>query len=139
MRKVVLAAAAGAMILSLGACGGKKGMGASSLDEFAVARRAPLVVPPDFSLVPPKPGAPRPQEADSSTQALSALFGGEAPRSTGENKLLGDAETTRSSPGIRSDVGNGGVPNVVDKGNATQQIIAAPVGNGQDASVTTPQ
>jgi len=139
MRKLVLAAVAGAMVLSLGACGGRKGMGGSGLDEFAVARRAPLVVPPDFSLVPPKPGAPRPQEADSSTQALSALFGGEAPRSTGEGKLIDDAETTRAAPGIRSDVGQAGFPSTVDKGNATQQIIAAPVGNGQDASVSTPQ
>ena len=56
-------------------------------DEFAVARQAPLVIPPDFSLVPPKPGAPRPQEADSSTQALQALFGGPAPRSAVENAL----------------------------------------------------
>ena len=31
-------------------------------DEFVVTTRAPLSVPPDFSLRPPAPGAPRPQE-----------------------------------------------------------------------------
>ena len=44
-------------------------------DEFAVQRQAPLVVPPDFELVPPKPGAPRPTEGTAAQQALDALFG----------------------------------------------------------------
>jgi len=40
--------------------------------------------------------------------------------------------------GVRSTVGD---PNtvVVDKGQATQAIIAAPEGDGQDASAQTPQ
>uniref|UniRef100_UPI001576CDE0 DUF3035 domain-containing protein n=1 Tax=Sphingomonas bacterium TaxID=1895847 RepID=UPI001576CDE0 len=60
-------------------------------NEFVVGRSAPLVVPPDFALVPPRPGAPRPQEADSSTQALSALFGGQQRPSQGEQVLLQQA------------------------------------------------
>jgi hypothetical protein len=31
-------------------------------DEFEVVQRAPLTIPPDFDLRPPKPGSPRPQE-----------------------------------------------------------------------------
>ena len=39
--------------LALGACGiGKQ----KALDEFAVARNAPLVIPPDYSLTPPVAG-----------------------------------------------------------------------------------
>jgi hypothetical protein len=38
-------------------------------DEFAVESRAPLTIPPDFSLRPPEPGAPRPQEESSEKQA----------------------------------------------------------------------
>jgi hypothetical protein len=38
-------------------------------DEFAVESRAPLTIPPDFSLRPPEPGAPRPQEKSAEQQA----------------------------------------------------------------------
>ena len=42
-------------------------------DEFAVESRAPLVVPPDFDLRPPQPGAPRPQEKTASEKARSVI------------------------------------------------------------------
>jgi len=42
-------------------------------DEFTVTARAPLSMPPDFSLRPPRPGAPRPQERSERTQAEQAL------------------------------------------------------------------
>ena len=38
-------------------------------DEFAVVRRAPLIVPPDFDLRPPDPGAPRPNIGTTADQA----------------------------------------------------------------------
>ena len=69
MRKITLAAAAFASALALAGCSHNKlapGVFAhNSPDEFAVGRQAPLVIPPDFALAPPRPGAPRPQEADS--------------------------------------------------------------------------
>ena len=132
----------GAAILSailLAGCGGKGGIlaGRNAPDEFAVARRAPLTIPPDFALVPPRPGAPRPQEADSSTQALSAMFGGAAPRSAAETSVVGQAGTI-SDPGIRSDVAD---PNtvVVDKGPVTKDILTAPASQSPEATATTPQ
>ena len=42
-------------------------------DEFMVTTRAPLSMPPDFTLRPPRPGAPRPQEQSTSRQAEEAL------------------------------------------------------------------
>jgi hypothetical protein len=42
-------------------------------DEFAVESRAPLTIPPDFDLRPPKPGAPRPQEATAAEKARKAI------------------------------------------------------------------
>jgi hypothetical protein len=106
-------------------------------DEYAVGRAAPLVIPPDFALAPPTPGAPRPQEADSSTQALQALFGGEAPRSAAERSITTSAGGA-AAPGIRSDVG-AAAATTVDKGSTTRDILAAPAGNGRDATVSTPQ
>jgi Protein of unknown function (DUF3035) len=95
-------------------------------------------VPPDFALRPPTPGAPRPQEADSSTLALQAMFGGPVDRSAAEKADLGAAGVQRADPGIRSTTGD---PNttVVDKGSTTRDIVAAPASEGQGARATTPQ
>lgn len=141
MRKLVMVVGIVAAGASLASCGGKRGGGVfagRAPDEFAVARQQPLVIPPDFALVPPRPGAPRPQEADSSTQALQAMFGGSAPRSATEQQVLGTAGGARAEAGIRTTAGDNGTT-VVNKGNTTQAILAAPVGQGKDATVSPPQ
>jgi len=127
---LVLAGAA-----SLGACahGGIRGRDAP--DEFAVQREAPLSVPPDFALVPPKPGAPRPAEGTAAQEALDALFGGPAPRSGSETSLLQRAGTP--DEGIRSAVGDPAT-NTVDKGTATQAIVKAPESSSPEASAVIP-
>ena len=135
MRKLIVA---GAMLALLSACGSSSGVfGRNRPDEFAVSRSAPLVVPPDFALAPPAPGAPRPQEADSSTQALQAMFGGQAVRSPVEGTTVTQAGGNRAQPGIRSGVGDPAT-NVVDKGSVTRDIIAAPEGDGAQAKASTP-
>jgi Protein of unknown function (DUF3035) len=136
MRNVIVS---GALLGLLSACGSSSGVfGRDRPDEFAVSRAAPLVVPPDFALTPPAPGAPRPQEADSSTQALQAMFGGPAARSAAEGAAVSQAGATRSQAGIRSDAGDPGTT-VVDKGSVTRDIIAAPEGDGAEAKASTPQ
>ena len=132
MRKFLLLAPAAALILS--ACGGGGVFGRSRPDEFAVARNAPLVIPPDYNLAPPAPGAPRPQDVGTQTQALQALFGGPAPRSAAERSVLGAAEADRAAPGARSTVGDPQTE-VIDKGSVTRDILTAPEGDGRDASV----
>lgn len=134
MRKVTLILGAGLALLSLGACG-RSGLNRVKPDEFAVARQAPLVVPPDYSLQPPQPGAPRPQESTPSAQALDALFGGPAPRSQTETSTLQSAGANVAEAGIRSGVGDPATQ-VVDKGTVTRDIIAAPQGDGQAARVS---
>jgi len=124
---------AGASLLA--ACGSGGIAGRDRPDEFAVQRQAPLVVPPDFALVPPQPGAPRPAEGTASQQALDALFGGPAPRSAVETSALDRAGT--AEPGIRSSVGDSRTF-TVDKGATTQAILAAPEGDGQAASAAIP-
>lgn len=125
---------AGAAVIGLSACGGIS-IDRDRPDEFAVQRQAPLVIPPDFHLVPPEPGAPRPAEGTASQQALEALFGGEAPRSAIETSALEQAGD--AAPGIRSAIGDAETF-TVDKGSATRTIIAAPEGDGQAASVVIP-
>lgn len=131
---LVLLAGASAM---LAACGSTGGIGGRERpDEFAVQRQAPLVVPPDFSLVPPAPGAPRPAEETAGEQALEALFGGPAPRSAVETSVLDRAGT--AEPSIRTEVGDPET-NTVAKGSVTRDIVAAPEGDGQFAQAVIPQ
>ena len=118
--------------------GGYNAINRKRPDEFAVPRMAPLVVPPDFALVPPKPGAPRPQDADSSTQALQAMFGGPAQRSAAENATLNNAGQDHAADGIRSTVGDQNTA-TVDKGAATRDVLAAPQGDGQTARASAGQ
>ena len=121
---------------ALSACGaGGSLFNRARPDEFAVTRQAPLVVPPDFALMPPNPGAPRPQDVDSSKQALDALFGGPAPRSAVETDALGKAGA--SAVGIRSTVGDPQTKTVA-KGGTVQSILAAPEGDGQAAQASVP-
>ena len=135
--KLVLVASTASLLLT--ACGGGRGIfGRSGPDEFAVARTAPLVVPPDFALTPPAPGQVSPTATDSRNQALEALFGGTAPRSASETQMLQTTGADRAAAGARSVVSDPETK-VVDKGTVTQTILAVPEGDGQEASVTTPQ
>lgn len=130
--KAIVIAGGAALLAS---CGTSGVLNRERPDEFAVQRQAPLVVPPDFELTPPKPGAPRPTEGTAAQQALDALFGGPAARSAVETSALqraGDAEQ-----GIRSSVGDTGTF-TVDKGATTRTILAAPEGDGQDARAAIP-
>ncbi len=136
MRKVLVA---GLMLVALSGCGRSSGVfGRDRPDEMSVTRAAPLVVPPDFALVPPRPGQPQAQAADSSTQALQAMFGGTAQRSASETSAVSQAGGARAQAGIRSEVGDPAT-SVVDKGSTTRDIIAAPEGPGQDATASTPR
>lgn len=131
MRKSALILLGTSVLLS--ACGGGGLFNRQRPDEFAVQRQAPLVVPPDFALVPPAPGAPRPTDQGTAAQAQSALFGPAAPRSgveTSVNQLSGQA-----APSIRSTVGDPATQTVA-KGDATRDIIAAPEGDGREAQTT---
>jgi len=137
MRKIVALAAGVACVVSLSACA-RSGYDRARPDEFAVARQAPLVIPPDFALVPPQPGAAPVQGAAANQQTLEALFGGNQARSAGERAALGQAGADAADPGIRSSVGDPQT-NVVDKGATTRDIVAAPEGDGQDARAATPR
>ena len=72
-------------------------------DEFRVVTKAPLVVPPDYSLRPPSPGQPRPQELQPESQARIALMGQRdaEQRSDGEKLLVAKAGADKADPLIR--------------------------------------
>ena len=64
--------------VALAGCSGDQltrtfGLTRDAPDEFQVTTRAPLSMPPDFTLRPPQPGVGRPQELSGSQQAEAAL------------------------------------------------------------------
>ena len=123
--------------LALTACAGKKDrFSGRGPDELAIARGAPLVVPPDFALAPPRPGAPRAIGVDSQAAAMEALFGPGVkppPRSAAEQQLLDRAGANATDPAVRSQAGD---PRTiaVTKGVFLQEILSAQVGT-RDAKV----
>lgn len=101
--KSVLLVGAAAILLT--ACGGN---GKMSPDEFEVVSRAPLVVPPEADLAPPRPGQPNAQTIDPGQQAYEALFPDtqikrSKPKSKSERELL--SRLGRSEPDVRSNAG----------------------------------
>ena len=98
-----------ALALPLGACEGLRdqlGLSKNAPDEFNVVTRAPLTLPPDYTLRPPDPGAPPPQETTVQDRVKAALYGsvGDAasgPTTAGENALLARAGATEAVPDIR--------------------------------------
>ncbi len=137
MRLRALALVAPAALL-VSACGGGGLFNRDRPDEFATARAAPLVIPPDFSLQPPRPGEPDTGAANASQQALQALFGGPQPRSAVENNLLQQADAERAALGARSVAGDPDT-RVVSRGALVQTIVQLPQGDGAVASVQVPQ
>src|SRR5436190_12703042 len=120
MRKAFLLIVPAILLAGCGTFGPKQ----KSLDEFAVARNAPLVIPPDYTLTPPVAGTISLSAQDAQTQAIEALFGGPAPRSAGEMAVLENAGRDRAALGIRSTAGDPET-RVVDKGQSTQSILSA--------------
>src|SRR6202012_70552 len=104
----VFAIAAGMTVLGMGLAGCQttaKALGMTKVvpDEFGVVTKAPLTVPPDYSLRPPTPGEPRPQELQPESAARVALLGqreGEA-RTEGEKLLVSKAGADKADPLVR--------------------------------------
>ncbi len=81
----------------LTACSGTKemlGLEKTAPDEFAVYSRAPLSLPPDYSLKPPTPGADRPQGEDEQAKAQRAL--------TGQASTASNVGYQQMTPGLQS-------------------------------------
>ncbi|MDX2233297.1 MAG: DUF3035 domain-containing protein [Hyphomonadaceae bacterium] len=90
-------------------CGGfRQAIGVEKVapDEFRVVTRAPLVLPPDYSLRPPRPGDPRPQELRPDGAARAAVFGQDVGQgaTAGERAIVERAGAGAVDPAIRAQV-----------------------------------
>jgi len=82
-------------------------------DEFAIVTKAPLVIPPDYNLRPPKPGAAPMNQVEPTQAAQQALLGADnatvaaampGNASMGEKLLLTHAGAQNTDPTIRQDL-----------------------------------
>jgi Protein of unknown function (DUF3035) len=81
-------------------------------DEFAVVTKAPLILPPDYNLRPPQPGAAARNQVDPEDEARQVLFQDQAmlvsqlgnSYSDGEKLLLTKANALIVDPNIRRQV-----------------------------------
>jgi hypothetical protein len=100
----VLAATAAAS----GCASMQRAVGASKVspDEFRVVSQAPLTLPPDYSLRPPRPGEARPSELEPDADARAALFGQDVAQgaSQGERTIVTRAGAEAVDPNIRDQI-----------------------------------
>jgi hypothetical protein len=97
-------------LLSLAACSGDEltrtfGLTRDAPDEFLVTTRAPLSMPDDLALPPPRPGATRPQELTQEQQAEAVLV---------PDILLAGADQTAPTSGEAAFVAAAGGPAPAD-------------------------
>ena len=105
LNRVIVATALIGMVGLTGCASSRKALGMTKVtpDEFRVVSKAPLVVPPDYSLRPPAPGEPRPQELQPESAARNALLGQREAeqRSVGEKMLVAKAGAEKADPLVR--------------------------------------
>lgn len=116
MRVAMRILALGVLALSLSACQSVRnavGLVKSPPDEFAIATKAPLIIPPDFNLHPPRPGAAPTNQISPTAAAQAALFGASKEQiassipgnfSEGERLLLANAGAAYADPSIRQKI-----------------------------------
>jgi hypothetical protein len=116
MRKPLRLAALAGLALSLIGCNSIRqaaGVTKEPPDEFAVVTKSPLVVPPDFNLKPPKPGAVPTNQSSPTEAAQAALFGDDAAAaaaalpgnySQGERALLASSGGANADHSIRKQI-----------------------------------
>lgn len=99
-------ALAGVALLANGCSSVGKAMGAGKNppDEFAIVTKAPLTLPPDFALRPPKPGETRVERLSTSERTRQLLLGDSAatPPSNGELAVLQNVGALDVDPNIRA-------------------------------------
>src|ERR1043166_6877788 len=116
VRLILHLAAVGGLLLTTPGCESIRsaaGLTKEPPDEFAVVTKAPLIIPPDFNLKPPKPGA-APLNQVSPTQSAEAALYSDDPNvvagsitgnySQAEKVLLAQSGAANADDGIRQQI-----------------------------------
>ncbi len=103
MKKSLILLVTGVSATSLSAC---LGGAPRAPDEFRVVTKAPLEVPPEYNLRPPRPGTILPSEVSQDRTDQAITFGQEigTTASAAERVLIARAGATAVSPVVRTQV-----------------------------------
>jgi hypothetical protein len=126
MRRFVLLGALGCCAFSLTACDSIRsavGTNKDPPDEFAVVTKSPLIIPPDYNLKPPKPGAPPLNQVSPTESAQAALY-------SDDPKAVAGAITGNYSEGEKLLMAQTGAASATD---SIRQQIAADNSNADSA------
>jgi hypothetical protein len=114
MKALLIVLAASALMLSgCDSIRSAAGMGKAAPDEFAVVTKAPLIMPPDYNLRPPRPGAAPLNQTLPTQAAQASLFSNDPAAvastitgrySEGEKLLLAHAGAASTNPAIRQQI-----------------------------------
>ena len=115
LKKLSIALILGCLLCS-GCSNPKKSLGLSrsAPDEFTVVSRAPLTLPPDYTLTPPIPGGSNPKEGSSSDIARQGLFSTSETRTPPEADLFPvdeSSDTLSNDKGARTLLAQAGALN----------------------------
>jgi len=107
MKTSLLTLAAGAALAATTACSSTgNGGGGSTPNEFRVVTKAPLSIPPEYSLRPPPAGTTLPAEVEAAntnvTTAFGTAFGQDA--SAAERALVSAAGANAANPAVRAQI-----------------------------------
>jgi len=138
LKSTLMISAIGGLALSLSACAGTTkalGLTKNAPNEFNILTKAPLVVPPEYNLRPPKVGESSAENNYSQKAARDALIGDVdvAEPSQGEIVLMSKAGVSRADQEIRL---------VIDGENAVErktQNFADQVLFWRDGKAVTPE
>jgi len=147
LRTMLQAAALTAAAFSLVACDSIRdaaGITKRPPDEFAVVTKAPLIIPPDFNLHPPKPGA-APLNQTSPTQTAQAALYGDDPNtiaasitgnySQAEKLLLANTGAAAADDSIRRTIAADNANSEDTDQSLTDKLL---FGSGPDTSGNVP-
>ncbi|MDP3460794.1 MAG: DUF3035 domain-containing protein [Hyphomonas sp.] len=107
MKKSLLILAAGAALAATTACSSTGGSsGGATPNEFRVVTKAPLSIPPQYSLRPPGAGTTTPAEVEAATTNVTTAFGTTMGlnASASEKALVAAAGANAVNPAVRAQV-----------------------------------
>lgn len=137
-------AAAAGLLMSLSGCESIRNFvaGKEPPDEFAVVTKAPLIIPPDYNLKPPKPGVAPLNQASPTQSAEAALYSADPKAvastiggsySEGEKMLLAQTGAASASDAIRQQIAADNSNQQSADENFTDQLLFGGAANSGDA------
>lgn len=123
--------AAGLSLMSCDTIRSAAGITKEPPDEFAVVSKAPLIIPPDYNLHPPKPGAAPLNQVSPTQSAQAALYGDDTAAvaatingnfSQAEKLLLAQSGAATADDTIRRKIASDN-RNAEDTGSLTDSLL----------------